>query len=66
VQSAFHHVKDATSFVALNDAIHRDFLKAAQLVEPTLNAFDNMRETADGSEGDDGTKSKQRHIGTSH
>jgi AcrR family transcriptional regulator len=46
VQSAFHHVKDATSFVALNDVIHRDFLKAAQLVEPTLDAFDNMPKRA--------------------
>ena len=46
VQSAFHHVKHATSFSALNDVIHRDFLKAAQLAEPSLTAFDEMRETA--------------------
>ena len=43
VQSAFHHVKVATSFAALNDVIHRDFLKAAQLAEPTLTAFDKLR-----------------------
>jgi AcrR family transcriptional regulator len=42
VQSAFHHVKDATSYGALNDVIHRDFLKAAQLAEPSLTAFDNL------------------------
>ena len=43
VQSAFHHVKHATSFAALNDAIHRDYLRAAQLAEPSLTAFDNSR-----------------------
>jgi hypothetical protein len=48
VQAAFHHVKQATSFAALNEVIHRDFLKAAQLAEPTLTAFDEMRETAHG------------------
>ncbi len=42
VQSAFHHVKDATSFAALNDAIHRDYLRAAQLAEPSLTAFDRL------------------------
>jgi hypothetical protein len=46
VRSAFHHVEHATSFAALNDAIHRDFLKAAQLAEPSLTAFDERRETA--------------------
>jgi hypothetical protein len=46
VQSAFHHVKQATSFAALNEVIHRDFLKAAQLAEPSLTAFDMMRDTA--------------------
>jgi len=46
VQSAFHHVEYATSFAALNDAVHRDFLKAAQLAEPSLAALDNLREMA--------------------
>jgi AcrR family transcriptional regulator len=63
VQSAFNHVKAAPSFAALNDVIHRDFLRAVHLAEPTLSAFDNIRETADVSEDDDGTKSKRRHIG---
>ena len=45
VQSAFHHVERATSFAALNDAIHRDFLRAARLAEPSLTAFDRMRDT---------------------
>ena len=48
VQSAFHHVKHATSFAELDDVIHRDFLKAAQLAEPSLTAFDNLREMAHG------------------
>ncbi len=48
VRSAFHHVKHATSFTALNDIIHGDFLKAAQLAEPSLTAFDNLRALADG------------------
>jgi AcrR family transcriptional regulator len=51
VQSAFHHVKHATSFAALNDAIHRDFLKAAQLAEPSLTAFDEMREVRGNRQG---------------
>jgi AcrR family transcriptional regulator len=42
VQSAFNHVEHATSFAALNDAVHRDFLKAAQVAEPSLTAFDEM------------------------
>jgi AcrR family transcriptional regulator len=46
VQSAFHHVNHATSFAALNDVIRRDFLKAAQVAEPSLAAFDGMRGTA--------------------
>jgi AcrR family transcriptional regulator len=48
VQSAFHHVKDATSFATLDDAIHRDFLRAAQLAEPSLTAFDKVRTAAHG------------------
>ncbi len=44
VQLAFHHVEHAPSFAALNEAIHRDFLKAARLAEPSLTAFDEMRE----------------------
>ncbi len=46
VQSAFHHLDRATSFAALNDAIHRDFLTAARLAEPSLGAFDRTRRTA--------------------
>ncbi len=42
-QSTFHHVQHATSFAALNDAVRRDLLRAAQLAEPTLTAFDNLR-----------------------
>jgi hypothetical protein len=39
-QSTFHHVQQATSIAALNDVIRRDILKAAQLAEPSLTAFD--------------------------
>jgi hypothetical protein len=46
VQAALHHVKQATSFAALNKIIHRDFLKAAQLAEPSLTAFDDMGDTS--------------------
>ena len=56
MQSTFHHVQHATSFTALNDAVHRDLLRAARLAEPSLTAFDNMREAADDSEDHDGTK----------
>jgi AcrR family transcriptional regulator len=55
VRSAFLHVKQAASFAELNDVIHRDFLRAAQLAEPALKAFDNMRQVADSSEGGNGT-----------
>jgi AcrR family transcriptional regulator len=48
VQATFHHVKHATSIAALNDGVHRDILKAAQLAEPSLTAFDMMRDTAHG------------------
>jgi hypothetical protein len=48
VQSTFHHVKHATSIAALNGGVHRDILKAAQLAEPSLTAFDMMRDTAHG------------------
>jgi AcrR family transcriptional regulator len=47
VQSSFHHVQHATSFAALNDAVRRDILRAAELAEPSLAAFDNLRGTAD-------------------
>jgi len=47
-QSTFHRVQQATSFAALNDGVRRDILKAAQLAEPSLTAFDNMRDTAHG------------------
>jgi AcrR family transcriptional regulator len=46
VQSAFHHVKHATSMAELYGDVNRDFLKAAQLAEPSLTAFDNIRDTA--------------------
>jgi hypothetical protein len=46
--STFHRVQQATSFAALNDGVRRDILKAAQLAEPSLTAFDNMRDTAHG------------------
>jgi len=45
LESTFHHAKQATSIAALNDAVHRDILRAAKLAEPTLTAFDNMGET---------------------
>jgi AcrR family transcriptional regulator len=45
VQSAYRHVERAISFAELNDAIHRDFLRAARLAEPSLTAFDRMRDT---------------------
>jgi AcrR family transcriptional regulator len=48
VQAAFLHIERATSFAKLNDAIHCDFLKAAQLAEPTLTAFDNMSDMGHG------------------
>jgi AcrR family transcriptional regulator len=60
LQSTFRHVQHATSLAALNNAVHRDLLRAAQLAEPTLNAFDNMRDTVDGSKDDDGTKRVNR------
>lgn len=48
VQSTFHHVQHATSIAALNDVVRRDILRAAEIAEPSLTAFDNMRGTADG------------------
>jgi AcrR family transcriptional regulator len=45
--STFHHVPQATSIAALNDVVRRDILRAAELAEPSLTAFDNMRGTAD-------------------
>ena len=39
-QSTFHHVRHATSLAALDEAVHRDLLRAARLAEPTLTAFD--------------------------
>ena len=47
LESTFHHVQQATSFAALNDAVRRDIRRAAQLATPSLSAFDNMRDTAD-------------------
>ena len=47
-QSTFNHVHRATSLAALDDAVNRDLLRAAQLAEPTLTAFDNnLRESAE-------------------
>jgi AcrR family transcriptional regulator len=47
-QSTFNHVHRATSLAALNDTVRRDLLRAAQLAEPTLTAFDNNhRQAAD-------------------
>jgi hypothetical protein len=47
LQSTFQHVQHATSLAALNDAVSRDFLRAAQLAEPSLTAFDKIRDTAE-------------------
>lgn len=44
LQSTLHHVQQAKSIAALNDVVRRDIAKAAQLAEPTLSAFDNLRE----------------------
>jgi AcrR family transcriptional regulator len=44
-QSTFTHVHHATSLAALNDTVRRDLLRASQLAEPTLTAFDNTRQT---------------------
>jgi AcrR family transcriptional regulator len=46
LQSTFNHVQHATSIAALNDIVHRDLLRAAQLAEPTLTAFDDNLRTA--------------------
>jgi AcrR family transcriptional regulator len=42
LQSTYLHVQDVTSLAALNDAVHRDVLRAARLAEPTLKAFDDL------------------------
>jgi AcrR family transcriptional regulator len=42
LESTFHHAQQATSISALNRVVRRDILKAAQLAEPTLTAFDNI------------------------
>ncbi len=49
LESTFRRVHTATSIAALGDAVHRDVLRAAQLAEPTLSAFDRMRETGRGA-----------------
>jgi AcrR family transcriptional regulator len=46
LESTFHHVQQATSFAELSDVVHRDVLRAAQVAEPSLTAFDEMRVTA--------------------
>jgi len=43
LQSTFHHVLQATSIASLNELVRRDILRAAQLAEPTLTAFDDLR-----------------------
>ena len=43
LRSTFHHIQQATSIAALNDAVRHDILRAAQLAEPTLTAFDNLK-----------------------
>jgi AcrR family transcriptional regulator len=45
LQSTFHHARQVTSVAALNDVVRRDLLRAARLAEPTLTAFDDLRET---------------------
>ena len=50
-KSTIHHLRDAASFDALNDGIHRDILRAAQLAEPSLAAFDNLREPDPAAKG---------------
>jgi AcrR family transcriptional regulator len=44
LQSTLHHVQQAKSIAALNDVVRRDIVRAGQLAEPTLTAFDNLRE----------------------
>jgi AcrR family transcriptional regulator len=39
-ESTFKQVQHATSLAALNDAVRSDLLRAAELAEPTLTAFD--------------------------
>jgi len=46
LQSMYHHVNHVTSFAALHDLVRDDFLRAARLAEPTLTAFDAMRQAA--------------------
>jgi hypothetical protein len=48
IQSIIRQLANATSAAALNDGVHRAILKAAQLAEPSLTAFDNLRVMADG------------------
>jgi AcrR family transcriptional regulator len=62
MQSTFRHVQHATSFAAFNDAVHRDLLGAAQLAEPSLTAFDNLRKTADDSHDDDRMDKVKRSV----
>ncbi|MGA2835114.1 MAG: TetR/AcrR family transcriptional regulator [Acidimicrobiales bacterium] len=46
VQSTFHHIQGATSLAALSDGVRRDTLRAVHLAEPSLTAFDAVRESA--------------------
>jgi AcrR family transcriptional regulator len=43
LRSTFRHAPQATSITELNDVVRRDILRAAQLAEPTLTAFDTAR-----------------------
>ena len=62
VRSAFYNVKRAKSFAALNELIHRDFLKAAHVAEPSLTAFDDSRNTLHRSEDEPGIDKGKRSV----
>ena len=42
LQSTFHNIQLVTSFAALNEVVYRDILRAAEIAEPSLTAFDSM------------------------
>jgi hypothetical protein len=44
IESTFHHVQQATSIGELNDTVRGDIRKAAQIAEPSLTAFDKLRD----------------------
>lgn len=53
-QSTFHHGRLATSTAALNEAVHADLIRAARLAEPTLAAFDMLRDEGSTTEASHG------------